>query len=434
MGRPQLNWPTYWSTVQLTRLRGFQDTLGAQARSLAAVEDCARKIAERHNVGEIRIPVLERLELFQHSSGETSDVVEKQMYSFVDRDEAETTLALRPEGTPGVVRAYIEAGMDRSDPEQRFYYIGPMFRRERPQKGRFRQFSQFGVEIFGRADAATDAELMVMLDELRRELGLELSFEINSLGDGECRPRFRQAVLEYGRARLSELCEDCRQRLERNPLRLLDCKIDVRLAEAAPKSQDYLCDNCRTHFAIVRELLTDAGVPHVVNPRLVRGLDYYTRTTFEVVSTAVGAQSAVAAGGRYDGLVEALGGAAVAGTGFAIGVDRLALALEAARFDSRADVALAALGDSAMRRGMTLAAEMRAAGLRVELLSPGRGLKALLRRADKIGARYAVIIGDAELSRGVVMLRDLKQSMQREVVQREIVAELGHLRAEPTIP
>ena len=411
--------------MQLTRLRGFQDTLGAQARSLAAVEDCARKVAERHNVGEIRIPVLERLELFQHSSGETSDIVEKQMYSFGDRDEAETTLALRPEGTPGVVRAYIEAGMDRSDPEQRFYYVGPMFRRERPQKGRFRQFSQFGVEIFGRADAATDAELMVMLDELRRELRLDLNFEINSLGDAECRPRFRQALLEYGRAHLAELCEDCHQRLERNPLRLLDCKIDVKLAEAAPKSQDYLCENCRAHFATVRDLLTDAGVPHVVNPRMVRGLDYYTRTTFEVISTAVGAQSAVAAGGRYDGLVEALGGAAVAGTGFAIGVDRLALALDAARFDSRADAALVALGEPAMRRGMTLAGEMRAAGLRVELLSPGRGLKALLRRADKIGARYAVIIGDNELARAAATLRDLKTSTQSEVAERDLIAAIS---------
>jgi histidyl-tRNA synthetase len=411
--------------VQLTRLRGFQDTLGAQTRSLAAVEDCARKVVERHNVAEIRIPVLERLELFQHSSGETSDIVEKQMYAFVDRDEAETTLALRPEGTPGVVRAYIEAGMDRSDPEQRFYYVGPMFRRERPQKGRFRQFSQFGVEIFGRADAATDAELMLMVDEMRRELGLELNFEINSLGDGECRPRFRQALLDYGRAHLAELCEDCHQRLERNPLRLLDCKIDVRLAAEAPKSQDYLCDNCRVHFATVCDLLADAGVPHMVNPRLVRGLDYYTRTTFEVTSTAVGAQSAVAAGGRYDGLVEALGGAAVAGTGFAIGVDRLALALDAARFDSRVDAALVALGEPAMRRAMTLASGMRAAGLRVELLAPGRGLKALMRRADKIGARYAVIIGDNEIARAAVTLRDLKTSTQSEVAQADLIAVLA---------
>jgi histidyl-tRNA synthetase len=412
--------------VQLTRLRGFQDIYGAQARSLAAVEECARRIAERHNVGEIRIPVLERLELFQHSSGETSDIVEKQMYAFVDRDEAETTLALRPEGTPGVVRAYIDAGMDRSDPEQRFYYAGPMFRRERPQKGRFRQFSQFGVEIFGRPDAATDAELMVMIDEMRRELGLDLNFEVNSLGDAECRPRFRQALLEFGREHWAELCEDCHQRLERNPLRLLDCKIDVKLAESAPKSQDYLCGNCRAHFETVRELLADARVPHVVNPRLVRGLDYYTRTTFEVISGAVGAQSAVAAGGRYDGLVEALGGAPVAGTGFAIGIDRIAIALEAARFEVRADAAIIALGDAAIRRGMTLASEMRAAGLRVELLSPGRGLKALIRRADRIGARYAVILGDNELARAAATLRDLKASTQTEVAQSALIAALAN--------
>ena len=406
--------------MQLTRLRGFQDITGAQARSLAAVEECARTVAERHNVSEIRIPVVERLQLFQHSSGETSDIVEKQMYAFVDRDEAETTLALRPEGTPGVVRAYVEAGLDRSDPEQRFYYVGPMFRRERPQKGRFRQFSQFGVEIFGRADAATDAELMVMMDELRHELGLDVMFEINSLGDAECRPRFRQAVLDYGRAHLSELCQDCRQRLERNPLRLLDCKIDVKLAESAPKSQDYLCDNCRAHFATVREMLSDAAVPYTINPRLVRGLDYYTRTTFEVTSTAVGAQSAVAAGGRYDGLVEALGGAAVPGTGFAIGIDRLALALEAARFEIRADAAIIALGDVATRHGMKLAAKLRASGARVELLAPGRGLKALMRRADRIGARYAVIIGDNELARAAVTLRDLKSSTQIEIPERDL--------------
>jgi len=414
--------------MQSKRLRGFQDITGSQARTLAAIEDCARAIAGRHNVSEIRIPVLERLDLFQHSSGETSDIVEKQMYAFVDRDEAETTLALRPEGTPGVVRAYIEAGMDRSDPEQRFYYVGPMFRRERPQKGRFRQFSQFGVEIFGRADAATDAELMIMMDELRRELGLEVNFEINSLGDGECRPRFRQAVLEYGRAHLSELCEDCRNRLERNPLRLLDCKIDVKLAESAPRSQDYLCESCRTHFATLRELLSDAGVPHTVNPRLVRGLDYYTRTTFEATSSAVGAQSAIAAGGRYDGLVEALGGAPVAGTGFAIGVDRLALALDAARFDAHTDAAIAALGDAALRRGMSLAAALRDRGLRVEVLAPARGLKSLMRRADKIGARHAVIIGDDELARGAVTLRDLKTSSQTEVAERDLVDTIASAR------
>jgi histidyl-tRNA synthetase len=194
--------------LALTRLRGYQDLVGRDARAVSIVEECARTVAERYSIHEIRIPLVERLELYQRSSGETSDVVEKQMYAFTDRDEAQTTLALRPEGTPGVVRAYIDAGLDRSDPEQRFYYYGPMFRRERPQKGRFRQFNQFGVEIFGRADAACDAELMIMVDEFRRNLGLEVEFEINSLGDATCRPAFRQALLEWGRAHLDELCED----------------------------------------------------------------------------------------------------------------------------------------------------------------------------------------------------------------------------------
>jgi len=413
--------------LALTRLRGFQDQIGADARAVALVEECARTVAERYAIGEIRIPILERLELYQRSSGETSDVVEKQMYSFVDRDEAETTLALRPEGTPGVVRAYIDAGLDRSDPEQRFYYYGPMFRRERPQKGRFRQFNQFGVEIFGRADAACDAELMIMVDEFRRALGLEVEFEVNSLGDGNCRPAFRAALLEWGRAHLDDLCEDCHQRLERNPLRLLDCKNDAKLAAGAPRSSDYLCDPCRKHFATVEELLTQAGVPYVVNPRLVRGLDYYTRTTFEAVSKAVGAQSAVVAGGRYDGLIEALGGAAVAGTGFAIGVERIAIALDASRARSKSapDVALIAMGEAAAFRAMALARTIRAAHLRVEMLSPERGLKALLRRADKIGAHFALIMGENELARGVVQMRDLTASAQREVAIDAVAGELA---------
>jgi histidyl-tRNA synthetase len=412
--------------LALTRLRGFQDLIGSDARAVGIVEECARKVAERYSIGEIRIPIVERLELYQRSSGETSDVVEKQMYAFADRDEAQTTLALRPEGTPGVVRAYIDAGLDRSDPEQRFYYYGPMFRRERPQKGRFRQFNQFGVEIFGRADAACDAELMIMVDEFRRELGLEVEFEINSLGDGTCRPAFRRALLEWGRAHIDQLCEDCHQRLERNPLRLLDCKNDVKLAATAPTSVDYLCEPCRKHFGAVEELLTKASVPYVVNPRLVRGLDYYTRTTFEAISKAVGAQSAVVAGGRYDGLVEALGGAAVAGTGFAIGVERIAIALEAERFklDGAPDAAIIAMGERATVVAMDLAKTLRGTGLRVEMLSPERGLKALLRRADKVGARYALIMGDNELARGVVQVRDLKASTQREIANDAIAAEI----------
>jgi histidyl-tRNA synthetase len=423
------------SNVQFTKLRGFRDLIGPDARLMEVIEERARMIAHQHNVTEVRVPVLERLDLYARSTGETSDIVEKQLYVVQRSPESHGVddQVVRPEGTPGVVRAYIEAGLDRKDPEQRYFYCGPMFRYERPQKGRYREFYQFGVEFLGRPDAAADAELMVMIDELRRELGVELTFEINSLGDARCRPFFRQRLLEWGRAHLAELCHDCHQRLERNPLRLLDCKIDVQLTETAPKSADFLCDPCRAHFDSVRELLTDAGVPYKINPRLVRGLDYYSRTAFEVISTGVGAQSAVAAGGRYDGLVETLGGASVAGTGFAIGIDRLALALDAAKFERRPDAALIALGDSAMRVVMRLSREMRAAGLWIELLSPERGLKALLRRAGKIDACYAVIIGEDEISRDVVQLRDLRLSMQREVPRAEVVklilAETGRATA-----
>jgi histidyl-tRNA synthetase len=401
--------------------------MGARAKTLMLVEERAREIFKRYSVNEIRIPLLERIELYARATGETSDVVEKQMYSFSDRDEAETTLALRPEGTPGVVRAYIEAGLDRSDPEQRFFYSGPMFRRERPQKGRYRQFYQFGVEVFGRADPASDVELMVMIDDLRRDLGLKLTTEINSLGCADCRPAFRAALLAYGRAHLAELCEDCHARLERNPLRLLDCKIDVRLAEAAPKSSDYLCEACRKHFEQVRRLLDSSNVPYAFNPRLVRGLDYYTRTAFEVVSTDVGAQGSVAAGGRYDALVETLGGAAVPGTGFAIGLDRITLAVEATREETplAATAAVVPIGDTATERALWIARELRTGGLRTELLSAERKLKTNLQRADKIGARFAIIVGENELQRGVAQLRDLKKSEQREIPLDRLVTEVN---------
>src|SRR5215469_18203377 len=318
------------NSLELTRLKGFPDLLGAASRAMLQAESAARALMPRYGVGEIRVPALERIQLYQRSTGETSDVVEKQMYTFSDRDEAETVVALRPEGTPGVVRAYIEAGLDRSDPEQRFFYSGPMFRRERPQKGRYRQFYQFGVEVFGRADAACDAELLIMINDYCKALRLSARMEINSIGDATCRPAFREALVKWGREHWDELCEDCHNRIDRNPLRLLDCKIDAKLAASAPNSLDYLCDDCRAHFDTVRGTLDAAGVEYQVNPRLVRGLDYYTRTAFEIMAEGLGAQSTIIAGGRYDGLVEAMGGAAVPGIGFAIGLERVALALEAA--------------------------------------------------------------------------------------------------------
>ena len=404
--------------------------MGAQVRAISFIEESARALMERYAVREIRIPILERIELYARSTGATSDIVEKQMYTVERRAESagEGQMVLRPEGTPGVVRAYIEAGLDRSDPEQRFFYCGPMLRYERPQKGRYREFYQFGVEVFGRADAACDAELLIMIDDLRRELELQLKMELNSLGCPDCRPAFRQAVLDYGRAHLAELCEDCHARLERNPLRLLDCKTDAKLAEGAPNSLDYLDDTCRKHFETVRDLLTRAGVEFVVNPRIVRGLDYYMRTTFEISSTALGAQNAVVAGGRYDGLIAELGGAPVPGIGFAIGLDRMALALleSGRKFDAAPDIAIIALGETATARASQLAHQMRQERrLAVEMLSPDRGLKALLKRADRLGARFAVIIGDNELERGVAQVRELAHSRQSEVKLDELPAALA---------
>lgn len=411
----------------LTRLRGFQDLIGPEARASSIVEERARAVARRYNLSEIRIPMMERIQLYQHSTGETSDIVTKQMYVVRRSDESAGTddMVLRPEGTPSVVRAYIEAGLDRRDPYQRFFYLGPMLRYERPQKGRYRQFHQFGVEIFGRADAASDAEMMIMTNDLMRELGLAVRFDINSLGCDRpnCRPAFRAALLEFGRAHLAELCEDCHQRLERNPLRILDCKIDAeKVADAAPKSLDYLCDECRKHFDDVKQFLTREAVPFVVKPNLVRGLDYYTRTAFEVVSAAVGAQSAIAAGGRYDGLVKELGGAPVPGTGFAIGVERTALALQASefKFDAHPRVALVGLGDQGNLAAMNLAHDLREHDLPVELLPTDRKLKAALTIASRMGAAFIVIIGDNEIARGVVQLRDLRTSTQREVAQAEV--------------
>ena len=397
---------------------------------MSLVEERARVLAERYSMKEVRIPVLERTQLYQRSTGETSDIVEKQMYTFMDRDEGETIVALRPEGTPGVVRAYIEAGFDRTEPEQRLFYSGAMFRRERPQKGRYRQFYQFGVEIFGRPDAACDAELLIMIDELCRDLGVPFTVEINSIGDRNCRPAFREALVAWGRAHWGELCGDCHNRIDRNPLRLLDCKIDAKLTESAPKSLDYLCDECRAHFDTVKELASAGKVQFVVNPRMVRGLDYYTRTAFEVMAGGLGAQSTVVAGGRYDGLVETMGGAAVAGTGFAIGIDRMALALQAAGLApaSAPDAAIIALGPAATRHAIVVARNLREANLNVEMLSPERKIKTLLARASKIGARFAVIIGDDELARGVVQVRDLKHSTQREVAVAQASSAIADAR------
>jgi histidyl-tRNA synthetase len=446
--------------LKFTRVRGFQDSFGDDALIVRNVEEYARLWAERYALKEIKIPIVESVDLYRRTTGETSDIVEKQMFTFGDVDEKGATFALRPEGTPGVVRAYMESGLHKRDPEQRFFYSGEMFRRERPQKGRYRQFSQFGVEIFGRRDAACDAELLILLDDLRKDLGLTLRTEINSLGDSACRPAYRTAVLEFGRAHSNELCQDCRQRLERNPLRLLDCKIDAKLMEAAPESLKYLCDDCKEHFDTVQELIVAAGIEFSVNPRLVRGLDYYTRTAFEVLSDDVGSQNAVAAGGRYDGLVEALGGPPIPGIGFAIGLERMALAIRSAaqKKSQESDlafelffrkfvgtppiIAIAPVGSSVLVDANKIAHMLRKGSpqswkpkerYQVLLLSAERSLNSQLRQAGAIGAQFLVIFGDREQSEGIVQLRELNPAVaddspkQRRVPIPSLVEEIKNL-------
>ena len=373
-----------------------------------------------YNFAEIRIPVVEKTELFSRSLGETTDIVEKEMYTFADHDAKGSLLTLRPEGTAGVVRAYVESEMFKNEPAQKLYYLGPMFRRERPQKGRMRQFHQFGAEVLGRGDAFVDAEVLLLLHDFFSAVGLEgAALQINSLGCSECRPRYRQRLLAYLKEREDALCGNCRRRMERNPLRVLDCKEPGCLEQTkdAPSILDSLCDPCRQHFEIVQRLLRQANLPYALNPRMVRGLDYYCRTTFEWTSNQLGAQSAIAAGGRYDGLVEELGGPSIPGVGFAVGMERLTMLLRGNRSFALAGPAVYVVwvGENARNWAFPVVHRLRQKGLSVEIEGEIRSLKSQMRRADKLNASSVLIIGDNELDRGVVLLRDMTSKQQREL-------------------
>jgi histidyl-tRNA synthetase len=395
-------------------VRGFRDILPPDSHRWRGLEQAAATIFGAYGFHEIRLAVLERTELFGRSIGEATDIVEKEMYAFPDRDG--TSLALRPEGTAGVVRAYLDSGMVNSDPTARLWYAGPMFRRERPQKGRYRQFWQIGAEAFGREDPLVDAEMLVMLTRYLGDIGARnVTLRLNSLGDETCRPSYRERLRAFGEARRDALCGDCVRRLEHNPLRLLDCKVEscrAVLADA-PLMLDHLCPACRTHFDAVRTLLDQERIPYAVDARIVRGLDYYCRTAFEALADGLGSQNAVAGGGRYDGLVEALGGPAVAGIGFAIGLDRLAMIVaEGAAAPSPLAVILP-LDERAVAPGLALATRLRDAGVRVGLEASGRSLKALLRAADRQHATLALILGEAELNAGRATVRDLVKREDR---------------------
>lgn len=397
--------------MKIPSVKGFHDVLPQDSERWAWIEACAREQFRRYGFREIRVPIVERSDLFSRSIGETTDIVEKEMYSFEDRDGSSVTL--RPEGTAPVVRAYVEHALAQQEPVSKLFYLGPMFRRERPQRGRLRQFSQIGVEVFGRADEAIDAEVLLLLHDLLRALRVQSPvLELNSLGDLHCRPAYRERLREFGLSRLDHLCENCRGRLERNPLRILDCKSEsCRTATAdAPVMVDHLCTHCADHFSGVRAVLDREGVPYRLAPRMVRGLDYYNRTAFEVSAEGLGAQGAVGGGGRYDGLVRSLGGPDVAGIGFALGVERIVLSM-ADHEELRPpgpEVFLCPMGQAAEREALHLAHTWRVDGVRVEMGAGSRSLKSQMRLADRSAAPFVLILGEDELREGALTVRDMQ--------------------------
>jgi len=413
-------------------VRGVHDILPAEAGKWRRVERAAREVFEAYGYEEIRLPLFERTELFARGIGEATDIVQKEMYTFDDRSGESVTL--RPEATAGLLRAYIEHGLHVLPKPVKLYTLGAMFRYERPQAGRYRQFHQLDVEALGDEHAALDAEVIAMLVELFRRLGLadRLTVEVNSLGDEAtaCRPRYRAELVRYLGANAARLCEECRERAERNPLRVLDCKRpECRpVLDGAPALGAFLCADCTTHFARTREYLDALGVRHLVSPRLVRGLDYYVRTTFELTTTELGAQNAVAGGGRYDGLIKLLGGPPDPGIGFAVGVERVVQLLPdagpAAAGERRPRVFLVPLGEAALARVLPVATALRARGVVVEVGHGDRKLGRELERAGKLGVSRAVIVGDAELERGEALVKEMQSGAQRPVKLAGLVEEL----------
>jgi len=405
-------------------VKGTRDILPPSSAAWNQVEAIAREVFRIYNYQEIRTPILEPTELFARGVGQETDIVSKEMYTFEDRDGS--SLTLRPEATASVIRAYIEHRLDQKPGLQKLYYIGPMFRRERPQKGRYRQFYQIGAEAIGSESPAVDAEVIEMVVEVLRRAGLS-GFELllNSVGDQNCRPQYVALLKERLRDVASRLCEDCQRRAETNPLRVLDCKVpaDQPIIDALPSIQDHLCEPCATHFSAVRAYLEDRGINYTIRPRMVRGLDYYMRTTFEIVHGALGAQNSVLGGGRYDGLAESLGSKVHSpGIGFSIGEDRLTMIVEGAAPPKEDPLVLVTFtpGQATARAAMSASSELRGAGIRVEV-AEGK-LKKVFEVANKLNARVAVICGEAEIAAGEVALKDMQRQSQ-ELVRRELLVE-----------
>ncbi|WP_022666070.1 histidine--tRNA ligase [Desulfospira joergensenii] len=409
-------------------IRGFRDILPEHIGLWQKVEQEAAALFTAFGYREIRIPVIEKTQLFARSIGEATDIVEKEMYTFEDRKGDKLTL--RPEATASISRSYIQHKMYAVDPVRKFFMIGPMFRRERPQKGRYRQFYQIDAEVFGVESAYIDSELIFLLNELFKRLGLTgLTAHINSLGCPECRPAFQKALMDFLGDRKEVLCDNCTRRMKKNPLRILDCKVETcrQALEGAPATVDHLCPACEDHFNIVRSTLENQNVDFSVDKSLVRGLDYYTRTAWEIQTSALGAQSAVAGGGRYDGLVKELGGPQTPAIGFAIGFDRLVEVMDQlgkAPKEEPLDLFILPLGEGAMEKAYAWSCELNLLGITTQTDFRGRSMKSLMKRADKLNARYVLIAGESELAEKKLILRDMNTKDQVNIAMDCLADEL----------
>ncbi|MDP6336106.1 MAG: histidine--tRNA ligase [Nitrospinaceae bacterium] len=405
--------------MKIQAIRGVKDILPDEIEKWQWVENKAHTVFARYGFKEIRPPIFEKTNLFSRGIGETTDIVEKEMYTFDDRSGEKVTL--RPEGTASVVRAFIEHKMYAAQIVQKLYYLGPMFRYERPQAGRFRQFYQIGVEAMGSHHPDVDAEVMIMLMDFFKSLGLTgLKLQLNSLGCSKCRPAYRETLKDAIREHLSDLCDNCNQRYERNPLRVLDCKVprDKEIAAELPKTADHLCDECNDHFQGVRLLLDSTNTPYDLDHLLVRGLDYYTHTTFEVSSSDLGAQNAICGGGRYNMLVEEFDGPPTPCFGFALGLERLISVVpfdQAGDFEKHPDVFIVCLGEEAQKLSFTLTHQLRSEGLSVERDYDGGSMKRQMKKANKSASRFALILGEDEINSGKYQLKNMSNSEQLEI-------------------
>ncbi|WP_298704152.1 histidine--tRNA ligase [uncultured Veillonella sp.] len=420
--------------MAIQKPRGTQDFLPAVIGNWRYIEAAIRKLCAAYGFEEIRTPIFEDTGLFLRGIGETTDVVQKEMYSFPTGDKKEQTYTLRPENTASAVRAYLENKVYGQESLTKWFYMGPMFRHDKPQAGRYRQFHQFGVEVLGTQAPSADADVILMALQLFSDLGLkDLSVQVNSVGCPNCRPAYRDKLIAFFEPKKDELCEDCQSRLYKNPMRILDCKEESckALSVGAPEIHENLCEECATHFEQVKTLLTAADVNYTVNPRLVRGLDYYTKTAFEVQYAPLGSQSAIAGGGRYDGLVEELDGPHTPAVGFAMGIERVLLALEKQGLlpepEVEPSVFVVALGEAAQLEGFKIVHALRHDYIKASMVGENKSMKSQLKHANKTHAKYVIILGDDELARGEAILRYMETSEQETVPLAEVKARITSL-------